>query len=299
MIDIALTALVSLALATYIWRDDEVFVGLGSGGLVYLPLDKHITIIGPTRSGKTTLAKKIASRSGKKVVVMDWNGEYSLGLKINASKLKLDISNINKKILAELIGISLNLNEPSIYFLYRSIKDQEVKRPKDLLTAIDSYLTTTKSETEMKAAILRRLEYILDALDKGRIPLDFIIKYNKNITIDLSSLSLVEEKILIISLILTFIYNKFRNMSITKNIKLILIVDEAQNILNLNIIRHIITEMAKYGIRVVLVTNILPPPDVMAHTNIILVKPHISYNFKVNNSSIIINDKIIKIYKFI
>ncbi len=299
MIDAALVALLSLALATYLWRSGEVFIGIGSTGAVYLPLDKHVTIIGPTRSGKTTLARKIARRSGRKALVIDWNGEYGIGPKIRASRLKLNISNLNKKILAELIGISLNLNEPSIYFLYRSIKDQKIERPRDLLEAIDSYLTTTKSETEMKAAILRRLEYILDAMDKGKIPLEFIIKYNGNLIIDLSELSLVEEKILIISLILTFIYNKFRNMSITKDIKLLLIIDEAQNIIGLNIIRHIITEMAKYGIRVVMVTNVIPPEDILAHTNIVLVKPHISYRFNINNSSIIINDKIIKIYKFI
>ncbi|MEM3326993.1 MAG: AAA family ATPase, partial [Thermoproteus sp.] len=85
---------------------------------------------------------------------------------------------------------------------------------------------------------------------------------------------------------------------ITKNIELIVIIDEAQNVLSMNIIKHIVTEMAKYGIRAILVTNTLPSEDIMAHTNIIIVKPHISYKLNINHSSIIINDKIYKIYKF-
>ncbi len=299
MIDPVLAALASLAALSYLLRDDEVPIGIGSNGISYVPLDKHITIVGPTRSGKTTLAKKIAKRSRKKTLVLDWNGEYEIGVKIPVSKLKLDISNINKKILVELIGISLNLNEPSIYFMYRSIKDQKVEKLEDLVNAIDAYLTTTKSETEMKAAILRRLEYIIDSLNKGKISMDKLIKFKKNLVIDLSNLSLVEEKILAASLVLTYIYNAFRNNKITKDIKLLIIIDEAQNLLNLTIIKHIITEMAKYGVRAILVTNVVPPNDILSHTNIIIVKPHISFNLGINHQSIIINDKIMKIYKFI
>ncbi|MEL9991552.1 MAG: DUF87 domain-containing protein [Thermoproteus sp.] len=296
--DPLLVALISTAAAAYLWRDGEVPVGLGSGGVVYMPLDKHITIMGPTRSGKTTLAKKIARRSRKKTLVLDWNGEYDIGLKVPAAKLRIDVSGLNKKILVELIGLSLNLNEPSIYFMYRSIKDYKIERPEDLLAAIDSYLTTTKSETEMKAAVLRRLEYILDALSQGKVPIPLLFRYRGNVVLDLSGLSLVEEKVLISSLILTFIYNHFRKNKITKNIELIVIIDEAQNVLSMNIIKHIVTEMAKYGIRAILVTNTLPSEDIMAHTNIIIVKPHISYKLNINHSSIIINDKIYKIYKF-
>ncbi len=299
MIDLILLALLSLTVFAYVYKDDEVFVGIGSNGLSGVPLDKHITILGPTRSGKTTLARKIAKRSRKKVLVLDWNGEYEIGLKVPASRIKVDISNINKKILVELIGLSLNLNEPSIYFMYRSLKDQKIERLEDLIRGIDAYLTTTRSETEMKAAILRRLEYIADALSEGDIPLEVLIGSKRDLTIDLSNLSLVEEKILVSSMILTYIYNLFRKKEITKDIKLLMIIDEAQNLLNLSVIKHIITEMAKYGIRCVLVTNVLPPNDILSHTNIIIVKPHISFNLEVKYKSIIINDKIIKIYKFL
>ncbi|MEZ0249111.1 MAG: DUF87 domain-containing protein [Thermoproteus sp.] len=298
VMDLLLAALISTAAAAYLWRDGEVPMGLGSGGVVYMPLDKHVTIIGPTRSGKTTLAKKIARRSRKKTLVLDWNGEYDIGLKVPAAKLKIDVSGLNKKILVELIGLSLNLNEPSIYFMYRSIKDYRIEKPEDLLAAIDSYLTTTKSETEMKAAVLRRLEYILDALSQGKVPISLLFRYRGNMVLDLSGLSLVEEKVLVSSLILTFIYNYFRRNNITKDIELIVIIDEAQNILTMNIIKHIVTEMAKYGVRAILVTNTLPSEDIMTHTNIIIVKPHISYRLNINYSSIIINDKIYRIYKF-
>lgn len=297
--DLLLLSLLALAAIAYAHRDDEVFVGIGSNGLSSVPLDKHITILGPTRSGKTTLARRIAKRSKKRALVLDWNGEYDIGLRVPASRIKIGVSNINKKILVELIGLSLNLNEPSIYFMYRSLRDQKIERLEDLIRGIDAYLTTTKSETEMKAAVLRRLEYIADVLSGGDIPLEALIRSKRNLAIDLSNLSLVEEKILVSSMILTYIYNLFRKKEITKDIKLLIIIDEAQNLLNLVIIKHIITEMAKYGIRCILVTNALPPGDILSHTNIIIVKPHISFNLGINYKSIIINDKIIRIYKFL
>ncbi|CCC81252.1 HerA helicase [Thermoproteus tenax Kra 1] len=294
-----LLPLVLLLILTLLWREGEVLIGIGGAGLLYLPLDKHITIIGPTRSGKTRLAKKIAKRSGAKVIVLDWNGEYDLGLRVKAQNLKINISKLNKKILVELIGLSINLNEPSIYFMYRAIRDYQIKSPRDLIRALDSYLTTTKSETEMKAAILRRLEYVFDIISNGKINVEKIVKSRRSFTIDLSDLSLVEEKVLISSLILTYIYNYFRKSNISKKIKLIIIMEESQNLVNAAIIRHLFAEIAKYGVRVVMVSNVIPPPEMIVHSNVVIVKPHTLYDLKINKSSIIINDKIYRVYKFL
>lgn len=77
-------------------------------------------------------------------------------------------------------------------------------------------------------------------------------------------------------------------------------VDEAQNILQRGeVVRHLITEIAKYGVRIVLVSNILPPHDLLVHINIIFMRPHIFYNINIKESSIIKSNKIIKITKFI
>ncbi|WP_167828052.1 helicase HerA domain-containing protein [Thermoproteus tenax] len=299
VVDLLLLPLVLLLILTLLWREGEVLIGIGGAGLLYLPLDKHITIIGPTRSGKTRLAKKIAKRSGAKVIVLDWNGEYDLGLRVKAQNLKINISKLNKKILVELIGLSINLNEPSIYFMYRAIRDYQIKSPRDLIRALDSYLTTTKSETEMKAAILRRLEYVFDIISNGKINVEKIVKSRRSFTIDLSDLSLVEEKVLISSLILTYIYNYFRKSNISKKIKLIIIMEESQNLVNAAIIRHLFAEIAKYGVRVVMVSNVIPPPEMIVHSNVVIVKPHTLYDLKINKSSIIINDKIYRVYKFL
>lgn len=279
---------------------EKIFIGFNKIFPIYLPLDKHITIIGPTRSGKTTTAKKIIRRSGVKSLVLDWNGEYDGGLEIPANALTIDISKLSKKLISELIGLSLNLNEPSIYFLYRAIKDYNIKKLDNMLEALDAYLTTTKSETEMKAAVMRRLEYILDAIRGGRITLEKILKIKNNIIINLSILTLVEEKILLSLFILAYIYNYFQHNGISEEPRLLVVVDEAQNILQRGeVVRHLITEIAKYGVRIVLVSNILPPHDLLVHTNIIFMRPHIFYNINIKESSIIKSNKIIKITKFI
>jgi serine kinase of HPr protein (carbohydrate metabolism regulator) len=63
-----LTALLALSL------NDGVFIGIGKRGPVYLPLDRHIIITGPTRSGKTRLAKRLIKRSGLPALILDWQG---------------------------------------------------------------------------------------------------------------------------------------------------------------------------------------------------------------------------------
>jgi hypothetical protein len=104
---------------------DGIFIGIGKRGPVFLPLDRHVIITGPTRSGKTSLAKKIIKRAGLPALVLDWHGEYG-GLRVDARLLKISLENFDKKLLAEILGLALNLNEPSVYFLYRAIRQRRL-----------------------------------------------------------------------------------------------------------------------------------------------------------------------------
>ncbi|RFA92341.1 ATP-binding protein [Pyrobaculum aerophilum] len=267
--------------------NDGVFIGIGKTGPVEIPLDRHIVITGPTRSGKTKLAKKIVARSGLPALVLDWHGEYE-GLSIDARKIKIDIEKFDKKLLVEILGLSLNLNEPSIYFLYRAIRNQKLRDIKDVVAALEDFLVATRSEVEMKAAIARRLEYVMDVFEKGIIPVEKIFKYKKTIIINLSKLKLYEEKILISLFILSSLYNYLFEKGPSKKVDRLLVVDEAQNILKRgDVVKYLVFESAKYGLRLVLVSNEMPPEDILVHATLVLTRPHYAYSLKTKRAAVI------------
>ncbi len=281
-----LTALLALSL------NDGVFIGIGKRGPVYLPLDRHIIITGPTRSGKTRLAKRLIKRSGLPALILDWHNEYQW-LRVDARWLKISIEKFDKKLLAEILGLALNLNEPSVYFLYRAIRHQPLYTLRDVVTALDNFLVTTRSEVEMKAAIARRLEYILDVFEGGRIPLEKLFSTKKKVSVDLSKLRLYEEKVLVALFILASLYNYLFERGAAKGPERLLVIDEAQNIINRgDVVKYLIFESAKYGLRVVLVSNEMPPQDLLVHSTQIITQPHYVYNLKIKRSAIIRNNRV-------
>lgn len=269
-----------------------VFIGLSKWGPVILHLDRHVLILGPTRSGKTRLAQKIIKRSKLPALVVDWHGEYPF-MRIDARLLKLELEKFDKKLLTEIIGLSLNLNEPSIYLLYKAIKDASISNIADVLTAVDNFLAATRAEAEMKAAIARRLEYIVDAFSGGRVPLHSLFKTKKVVAVDLSSLALTEERILVASFLLAALYNfMVRSGAPAAGPKRLVVVDEAQYILKYNVITHILFETAKFGLRAVIISNQMPPPEVVVHATVVITKPHYVYNINSKSSVVIRNNEI-------
>jgi Domain of unknown function DUF87. len=272
--------------------ENGVFIGLGKRGPVYLSLDRHIVITGPTRSGKTTLAKKLIKRSGLPALVVDWHGEYELP-RVDARRLKISIKRFDKKLLAEILGLALNLNEPSVYFLYRAIRQYPLAALRDVVTALDDFLVTTRSEVEMKAAIARRLEYIIDVFEDGAISLEKLFKVKKAVAVDLSKLRLYEEKVLIALFILASLYNYLFERGVAGGPERLLVVDEAQNIVKRgDVVKHLVFESAKFGLRVVLVSNEMPPQELLVHAIHIITQPHYTYNIKIKRSALIKNNKI-------
>ncbi|ABL87328.1 AAA ATPase [Pyrobaculum islandicum DSM 4184] len=288
-----------VAIAFFIFlllSQDGVFVGLRWGFPVFLPLDRHVVILGPTRSGKSRLAKKIVKRSGLPALILDWVGEYDVGLRVDARLLKYDFRNFDKKLLTEIIGLSLNLNEPSIYFLYRAIRNAEIRKIGDVLEALESFLVTSRAEVEMRAAIARRLEYIVEVLERGKIPLDLLLKLKRTVVIDLSKLRLYEEKVMISLFVLALLYDRMQREGVSHRPRKLLIVDEAQNVLKRGeVVRHLVFESAKFGLRVILVTNEVPPDDVLIHSYIVITKPHVMYKFQLKKSAVVIDNRVIEL----
>ncbi|GAB6948259.1 hypothetical protein JCM16161A_23890 [Vulcanisaeta sp. JCM 16161] len=244
-----------------------------------VPLDKHLCILGPTRGGKSSLVKAMIKELSRKyvVTVLDWHGEYA-GLlpTLPTSAINIDLEKIPPKLLTEILGFGLGLNEPSMYMLYRMIRDGNYTSFNDLISKIDNYLVNTRTEAEMKAAILRRLEYSAMNIGKGIIGIESLMEGDA--VIDLSDLTIIEEKRLVSSLILAALYMHYmRRGLIEKGVKHVLIIEEAQNLLDMggpgySIIDHIIMELAKYGLRTILVSNAVPKSSILKHCNVVLFK---------------------------
>ncbi len=271
----------SLAIASLIkdYSADSVTVGTRFMIPYRVPLDRHLCILGPTRGGKSSLVRAMVRRLSRKYVVtiLDWHGEYSGILPtIPTSAIKMDLEKIPPKLLTEILGFGLGLNEPSMYMLYRMIRDGNYSSFDDLINRINNYLVDTRTEAEMKAAILRRLEYSASNIGKGIIDIDKVMEGDS--VIDLSDLTLIEEKRLVSSLILASLYIHYMKRGlIEKGVKHILIIEEAQNLLdmggsNYSIIDHVIMELAKYGLRTILVSNTIPRSSLLKHCNIVLFK---------------------------
>ncbi|WP_243675094.1 DUF87 domain-containing protein [Vulcanisaeta distributa] len=234
----------------------------------------------PPGGGKSSLVKAMIKKLRRKyvVTVLDWHGEYTGGLlpTLPTSAINIDLEKLPPKLLTEILGFGLGLNEPSMYMLYRMIRDGNYTNFNDLINKIDNYLVNTRTEAEMKAAILRRLEYSAMNIGKGIVDIDSLVEGDA--VIDLSDLTIIEEKRLVSSLILAALYMHYmRRGLIERGVRHVLIIEEAQNLLDIggssySIIDHIIMELAKYGLRVVLVSNAVPKSSILKHCNIVLFK---------------------------
>jgi hypothetical protein len=110
--------------------------------------------------------------------------------------------------------------------------------------------------------------------------------------VDLSRLRLYEEKVLIALFVLASLYNHLFEKGVAKRPERLLVVDEAQNIMKRgDVVRYLVFESAKYGLRVVLVSNEMPPQDLLVHGTHIITQPHYTYNLKVKRSAVLRNNE--------
>ncbi len=285
MIEYIFALLCSLSLAALVRERrsscDRVPIGLKHKIIPYrLKLDRHVCIVGPTRSGKSSIAKHIVREllATKRVVVtlFDWHGEYDVEdvPSIPFSSIGIDVSEIPTKLLAEVLGYGLNLNEPSIYMLYKILRGSKYSDVSELIRAVDDYLVTTRTEAEMKAAILRRLEYVMSSMRGSSIDVSTLMR--DSYIVDLSDLTIIEEKRLATSLILAAMYSKYirEGLPVHNKVRHVIVVEEAQNLLlgDFTIVDHVVMELGKYGVRIVLVSNTLPRSYLIKHCSLIVLK---------------------------
>ncbi|NPA23906.1 MAG: ATP-binding protein [Crenarchaeota archaeon] len=281
MIDLALAAFAASMLAVSMLRgsgNSETVIGRCGVVPCLLNFNKHLCVYGPTRSGKTSFVRYLAHKLAKKhiVTILDWHGEYAdleNIVTVEYDLVHIDVSKIPLKLLVEILGHGLGLNEPSMYLLYKILKNSKVEDISDIIKAVEEYFVTTRTEAEMKAAILRRLEYVLSSMKMGVIEPEMLV--SESCCIDLSSLTVIEEKRLASSLILAMIYVHYMSSGVIyRDPRHFIIIEEAQNLLESSnsILHHIVLELAKYGVRVILITNTLPDFSILAHCNLVMYK---------------------------
>ncbi|RLE51574.1 MAG: hypothetical protein DRJ20_01870, partial [Candidatus Methanomethylicota archaeon] len=220
---------------------------LGLSGLVPFYIDlstpRHIVIFGMTGSGKTETAKRIALKSKKKKLIIDWAGEYNYGLTATPSQLSL---NLKPHEIVDSITSAFHLTIPQQSMLFEASK--EANSLTSIIERIKKIKVTSETQREIRDAILRRLLPLENLkLFCGKMKLSDID------TLDLSSLT-YEAKKLAVNIVLRMFYNSPEPR--------LLVIEEAQNIIprqptgNLPTSAElIINELRKRGVSVILVAQ--------------------------------------------
>jgi GTPase SAR1 family protein len=272
---IAVIAFLALVTVNIVLKSRKIL-----GVIPFKDVQRHLMLLGPTGSGKTTIAKDIIRRAvgkGVKITVIDWKGEYvdyirgatvirktnlwDVGGRNSTERALIAIEIIREvtRDIAEISSVSSTLLLRELVKLYR---EKQKPTTKDVVERVDRFMQTALTErrlaeANMAAAILRRLYWLV--LDEERP--DENVYGNPAVTVyDLSSTGSNYLKTLYSLAILSRKY--YEALKVGPNNKLIevLIAEECQNYVRgrrfddpPSIGERIVNELRTYGVGVVLV----------------------------------------------
>ena len=207
--------------------------------------DSHIVAIGRTRSGKShTVAKiiELLSKRHKYYILLDWSGEYSIpGIQpvkpVFSFKL---LKNSLPEILSEMIRIQSSTAGTWTYDAVAKIVD-ESNNFNELLQKLKENSEFPVRDSGARAAHIR-LSMLRHLFTEGEVALDHHITFH--------SLQITARK-----MALAFYLVQLYNLIILKQYRdLFIVVEEALNIPE-DLLKQLLTQLAGYNIRLILVTQ--------------------------------------------
>jgi KaiC/GvpD/RAD55 family RecA-like ATPase len=252
-------------------------------------LRRHALIVGPTGSGKTTIAKRIVEMAAKRdvrVTILDWKGEYTSYVKNavvvrkvniwdNGGRTPTEKAVIAVEMLREITRDIADVSSASAALLLKELiklyREKETPTTKDVVDRLDRFMQTALAErrlaeANMAAALLRRLHWLL--LDEESPDENENAYRNPAVTIyDLSSTSSSYLKTLYALAILSKKYYMALKTGTNNELLEILVAEEAQNFAYTrrvgeppSMAERIIYELRGYGVGVILVC---PDPELL------------------------------------
>jgi hypothetical protein len=242
-------------------------------------LRRHALILGPTGSGKTTIAKRVVEMAAKRnvrVTILDWKGEYvnvrgaTIVRKINVwdvgGRNPAEKAVIAVELLREVTRDVADISSASATLLLRElVKLYERGTPttKDVVEKLERYMQNALlerrlAEANMAAALLRRLYWLL--VDEERS--DENVQGDPAVTVyDLSSVGSSYLKTLYSLTVLTKKYYESLRRGPTDELGEIIIAEECQNYVRgrkpdepPGIGERIINELRSFGVGAVLIS---------------------------------------------
>ena len=257
-------------------------------GLILMSeLLRHVVILGPTGSGKTTVAKTVlekAVKEGKSAVIIDWKGEYVNYVRGAAIVRKIDnIWNIpgdsprEKALVAvelirEMSKDTVEISPPSSLLLLKVLTEEYergVPTTEKIVKVLERHAEIAQregryAESNMYLALVRRLFILL--VDEER-KAENVRGSSELVVYDLGGLPSIYLKTLYSGYVLASVYREAMKAGMSDGLKTLLIAEEAQNYIFArrpnelpSLAERLIYELRSFGVGVVLVC---PDPELM------------------------------------
>ena len=260
----------------------------------------HIIISGASGSGKSYTAARIATRIAEvtksSVIIIDPHGEYknllNESIVVDASTSSINPLDLQGKSprqraieitslissLFKLGPLQERLLEDAILLAYetRGIIENEPStwgRTPPTLLDVAQILRQIASREKRAYVVATYVESLASRIfTKTSISIDIIFSSEKPIIIDLSSIGERSWQSLYIELFLEKLYIAMKERDLAKNIRAVLVIDEAHLVASKNLRRNIVanmaTELRKYGLALILITQRLDDLDKSILANI-------------------------------